>query len=269
MFLAATSRIKAGLVNLPLKLLVVSLFCLLQGCDIDEDMPTPAPDPRPALPQNRPKPPHPAPTATPPKISFGKMTKSASPYTSNEAMTIADVSLMLRTGFEENTIVEEVKFRGLLHGITPKEVTDLTAEGATQYLLRTLGDPDYILTDSEAAKYEARMKEKAVAALQAKTHSTIVFYPTPGIKNLGSQKSGPINKSQPNLASLEQEKTFIENAMSSLVKEHAKLNNSQAQNPGYNYRPQILKCTQAMVAYRKRLIEIDEAILSITDPGKQ
>jgi hypothetical protein len=76
----------------------------------------------------------------------------------DEAMTLDDLSLLLRTSTPEEEIVRQVARRGFVNALNPAAAQSLAALGASPRLIAIVQDPQYILTAAERQQYAARTK---------------------------------------------------------------------------------------------------------------
>ena len=78
----------------------------------------------------------------------------------------SEVSLLVRAQESENSIKNQVSQRKLMHALTPQQETRLKSEGASESLLRSLRNPNLVVSKDEAAAFEAtrEQRSKAVAA---------------------------------------------------------------------------------------------------------
>lgn len=92
--------------------------------------------------------------------SGGQFVKPTASVNFKEAMSFAEISLMVRMGVSEAEITQEISQRGLVRPILATESSSLQAKGAGPALLATLRDPRYVLTQEELQKYEQRQAAK-------------------------------------------------------------------------------------------------------------
>ena len=106
-----------------------------------------------------------------------------------EALTFAEVSLMVRSGLSEAEILQEISQRGLVYPVTEQEAEGLKAKGATPAVLAALRDPRFVLTDAEIQNYQQRQ-----AAKQAGKTETLT---TRSFQNSAAPASAPSNVPSP------------------------------------------------------------------------
>jgi len=102
----------------------------------------------------------------------GQFVKPAVSLNFKEALTISDISLMLRTGLSEAEITQEISQRGLVAGMTDSEAQSLQEKGASSTLLARLRDPLLILTPEEFQKYQERQVRKQSGGTEASIPSS-------------------------------------------------------------------------------------------------
>jgi hypothetical protein len=94
-------------------------------------------------------------------LALGATVAGASPVAYNE------VSLLVRMRESNAYIVQQVRSRSLLRPLSPQQESTLVAQGAPEQLLAALRDPKVILSEVDAAAYEARAERERVAILQS------------------------------------------------------------------------------------------------------
>jgi hypothetical protein len=70
-----------------------------------------------------------------------------------------EVSLLLRAGQSESSIINDVSHRKLLRALTPQQENTLKAQGASNSLLQALHRPDVVMPAADAAAYETRIEQ--------------------------------------------------------------------------------------------------------------
>jgi hypothetical protein len=75
-----------------------------------------------------------------------------------------EVSLLVRAQESENSIKNEVSQRKLMHALTPQQETRLKSEGASESLIRSLRNPNFIVSKDEAAAFETAREQRPKAA---------------------------------------------------------------------------------------------------------
>jgi hypothetical protein len=79
-----------------------------------------------------------------------------------------EVSLLVRAQESENSIKNEVSQRKLMHALTPQQESRLKSEGASDSLVRSLRDPNLVVSKDEAAAFETAHEQRSkVAATEA------------------------------------------------------------------------------------------------------
>ena len=81
-----------------------------------------------------------------------------------DAMTLEDLSFLLRTSTAENEVLNEVATRGLAQPIQPAEAQGLAVHGASARLIAAVQDPEYVLTYDERRQFDERKQRRAQAA---------------------------------------------------------------------------------------------------------
>jgi hypothetical protein len=91
-------------------------------------------------------------------VSFllaGSFSAFAKPIDFNE------VSLLVRAHESENSIKDDVAHRKLFHQLTPQQESTLKSQGASDSLISSLRNSNYILSKEEAAAFETVREQKA------------------------------------------------------------------------------------------------------------
>jgi hypothetical protein len=73
-----------------------------------------------------------------------------------EAMTFADLSLLLRTSTAEDEIMRQIAERGFLDPISPSQAESLATMGGSPRLIIVVQDPQYVLSAKERGEFTAR-----------------------------------------------------------------------------------------------------------------
>jgi hypothetical protein len=102
------------------------------------------------------------PVPTPPPT--GQFVKKGVIMSAQEALTEADLSLMLRSAVPHAAIAEDIRKRGLLVRIQGEAATRLKTAGASNGLLALAADWAYVLTDAERQRAQMRMGGQAARA---------------------------------------------------------------------------------------------------------
>lgn len=71
-----------------------------------------------------------------------------------------EVSLLVRAQESENSIKNEVSQRKLMHALTPQQESRLKSEGASDSLLRSLRNPNLVVSKDEAAAFETAREQR-------------------------------------------------------------------------------------------------------------
>ena len=74
----------------------------------------------------------------------------------DEAMTFADLSLLVRTSTPEEEIMRQISERGFLDPISPAQAQSLAELGASARLVIVMQDRQYVLTPPERTEYTSR-----------------------------------------------------------------------------------------------------------------
>jgi hypothetical protein len=144
--------------------------CLLSGKKLDAQSLDPVPVSSGSTPVAK--------TSVPVAKSQGKLVKPSGVLGADEAMTIAEVSIMVRLGYGEAEIIADIRRKGLVKGATAAEINDLAGLGATPALLALLTDDNYILTDDEWGKYDIRRQQRESLVKQSQKNEEVII-PTP------------------------------------------------------------------------------------------
>lgn len=75
-----------------------------------------------------------------------------------EPIDYREVSLLVRAGESEPSITQEVRERKLVRALTPQQEATLRKQGASETLIQALRSPDVVLSQSDAADFDARRK---------------------------------------------------------------------------------------------------------------
>ncbi|MDB6170932.1 MAG: hypothetical protein JWL59_243 [Chthoniobacteraceae bacterium] len=86
----------------------------------------------------------------------GRMIKPREVLKAEEALTLIDLSQLLRSGLSDREIIEDVRRRGLVEALNESGERYLQAYRASPALITTLRNYDYVLTDVERQNYYAR-----------------------------------------------------------------------------------------------------------------
>jgi hypothetical protein len=85
-------------------------------------------------------------------------------HASARPIEFSEVSLLVRAQESENSIKNEVSQRKLMYALTPQQESRLKSEGASESLLRSLRNPNLIVSKDEAAAFETAREQHAKAA---------------------------------------------------------------------------------------------------------
>src|SRR5437016_4648439 len=67
----------------------------------------------------------------------------------------SELSLLIRAREPEASIITDAKQRKLMHALTPQQEATLKAQGASDSLVQSLRNSSLVVSQSEAAAYEA------------------------------------------------------------------------------------------------------------------
>jgi len=120
----------------------------------------------------RPKPKYtPGPSPTPAFAPPAQRSLAAERTFDDEAMTFADLSLLVRTSTPEAEIMQHIARRGFLDPINVNQAHSLLAMNGSERLVTVVLDPQYTLTPDERQGYYARQQRRATAAQGNRTAS--------------------------------------------------------------------------------------------------
>jgi hypothetical protein len=78
---------------------------------------------------------------------------------SEEAMSAADLGLLVRSGFSEPALLDEIRRRGIARALQPAEAEQLRASGASEAVMAAAADWGVILTPAEDQRYLGRVNQ--------------------------------------------------------------------------------------------------------------
>lgn len=81
-------------------------------------------------------------------------------HASARPIEFSEVSLLVRAQESENSIKNEVSQRKLMHALTPQQESRLKLEGASESLLRSLRNPNLVVSKDEAAAFETAREQQ-------------------------------------------------------------------------------------------------------------
>jgi hypothetical protein len=106
-----------------------------------------------------------------------------------------EVSLLVRAQESENSIKNEVSQRKLMHALTSQQESRLKSEGASDSLVRSLRNPNLVLSKDDAAAFDTQREQQAKAAKISKDSSNDCAS-CPNIQVVDVALGHPINLSQ-------------------------------------------------------------------------
>lgn len=113
----------------------------------------------------RPKPKFtPAPSPTPSLGPPAQRPVAAERMRDDDAMTFADLSLLLRMSTPEAEIMQHIARRGFLEPVNVNQAHSLLAINGSERLVLVVQDPQYVLTPAERQDYLARKHQRETAA---------------------------------------------------------------------------------------------------------
>jgi hypothetical protein len=108
-----------------------------------------------------------------------------------------EVSLLVRARENESSIIQEVSQRKLLHALTPQQEASLKAQGATDSLVRSLRNSNFVLSQTEAAAFAERQQiAKAQSARRGSAPGTPGEAPSEHIHIFDVSYGHPVNLSK-------------------------------------------------------------------------
>ena len=96
----------------------------------------------------------------------GRFIKPQDVLNSQEALTTADISLMIRNSIPQNEIIQNVHQRGLVKAIVGSDATRLQQMGAVNGLLSELKNYEFVLTPDEYQRYLSRQAKRSVNSIK-------------------------------------------------------------------------------------------------------
>lgn len=106
----------------------------------------------------------PAPPPTPPMGPPAQRISGGERLRADDAMTLSDLSLLLRTSTPEDEIMQHIARRGFLEPVGAVQAQGLAALGASPRLVIVVQDPQYVLGAAERQAYLARKTQRVTAA---------------------------------------------------------------------------------------------------------
>jgi hypothetical protein len=104
----------------------------------------------------------------PVELSVDRFGRTMDPGPLREAVTLQEVSFMVRTNEPETAVLGQVERRGLAEPIDDAAAAKLTAQGAPARLLDQLRESPHVLTPAERALYASREEKRKLAAEAAR-----------------------------------------------------------------------------------------------------
>ena len=83
-----------------------------------------------------------------------------------------EISLLIRAHEGEASIKNEVAQRKLMHALTPQQESKLKSEGASDSLVQSLRNPNFVISKDEAAAFAAPQTQKSKARATENPSST-------------------------------------------------------------------------------------------------
>jgi hypothetical protein len=83
----------------------------------------------------------------------------------------SEVSLLVRAHEPESSIIDDVSQRRLVHSLTSQQENTLKAQGASNSLVQSLRNSNFVLSKEEAAAFDAQRDQQAKAAKISKEAS--------------------------------------------------------------------------------------------------
>jgi hypothetical protein len=81
-----------------------------------------------------------------------------------DALSMDDLSFLLRTGTAEKDVLHDVSIHGLAKPILPAEAQSLSVYGASTLLMAAVQDPEYVITPDERRQYDENRQRRDLAA---------------------------------------------------------------------------------------------------------
>jgi hypothetical protein len=170
------------------------------------------------------------------KLSVDRFGRTEAPSSKQEALTMKELSFMVRVNSSEAEILELVSRRGIAEPIAAAE---LSALGAKPQFVETLKNSPYVLTRAERDLYEKRVeKRKAGVAEQEQSEQQFV-------DNQRASMNQRIQSAE--RTRLESQASDFQAKISSIAKEQSKVPYSKSSNSPYQLRAEeIVKVKQEL-----------------------
>jgi len=108
-----------------------------------------------------------------------------------------EVSLLVRAGESESSIIQETSQRKLMHPLTPQQEQTLKAQGASDSLVSALRNSNIVISNNEAVAIENKRQQNAARSAAAAHHAEAeVEAASPDISVFDVGVDHPINLSQ-------------------------------------------------------------------------